>query len=261
MGKSSTSSQPQKSSTKCRLRLIPTTPRPEGTTPSTAQPVQIPNVGTSRLPETSTGNLYSDIIREQQESPFPPLFSSLLPRQGRRNLDLRRSLRCWSFCCTPRGNISAFLILLSPIGTFARIVKKRSTEDFSSFPYICMVLNASLWTYYGIIKPDALLVATVNGSGIIISTVYLFLYLAFAPAKIRARTAVMDVGFVVVAIWVSRFELEGESSINFTGFLCACFNILRYASPLSIMRQVVITKSEEYMPLLLSICLCANGLT
>ncbi|KAL1559472.1 bidirectional sugar transporter SWEET17-like isoform X1 [Salvia divinorum] len=170
-----------------------------------------------------------------------------------------------SFMLGVLGNISAFLILLSPIGTFARIVKKRSTEDFSSFPYICMVLNASLWTYYGIIKPDALLVATVNGSGILISTVYLFLYLAFAPPKIRVRTAaiaaVMDVGFVVVAIWVSKFELEGESSINFTGFLCACFNILRYASPLSIMRQVVITKSVEYMPLLLSICLCANGLT
>ncbi|XP_047940270.1 bidirectional sugar transporter SWEET16-like isoform X2 [Salvia hispanica] len=136
-----------------------------------------------------------------------------------------------SFMLGILGNISAFLILLSPIGTFARIVKKRSTEDFSSFPYICMVLNASLWTYYGIIKPDALLVATVNGSGIVISTVYLFLYLAFAPPKIRARTAaiaaVMDVGFVVVAIW----------------------------------RQVVITKSVEYMPLLLSICLCANGLT
>ncbi|KAG6416084.1 hypothetical protein SASPL_123508 [Salvia splendens] len=182
-----------------------------------------------------------------------------------------------SFMLGILGNISAFLILLSPIGTFARIVKKRSTEDFSSFPYICMVLNASLWTYYGIIKPDAFLVATVNGSGIVISTVYLFLYLAFAPPKIRvnsislfdildflssahkvfdemltetkncninmsgfqARTAaiaaVMDIGCVVVAIWVSRFELEGESSINFTGFLCACFNILRYASPLSIM--------------------------
>ncbi|XP_057789200.1 bidirectional sugar transporter SWEET17-like isoform X1 [Salvia miltiorrhiza] len=168
-----------------------------------------------------------------------------------------------SFLLGILGNISAFLILLSPIGTFARIVKKRSTEDFSSFPYICMVLNASLWTYYGIIKPDALL-TTVNGSGVVISTVYLSLYLVFAPPKARVRTAavaaVMDVGIVAAAIWVSGWELEGESSISFTGFLCACFNLLRYASPLSIMKEVVMTKSVEYMPLLLSICLCANGL-
>lgn len=53
--------------------------------------------------------------------------------------------------------------------------------------------------------------------------------------RTAAVAAVMDVGFVAAAIWVSGWKLEGESSINFTGFLCACFNILRYASPLSIM--------------------------
>ncbi|KAH6829529.1 Nodulin MtN3 family protein, partial [Perilla frutescens var. hirtella] len=169
-----------------------------------------------------------------------------------------------SFLFGVLGNISAFLILLSPIGTFSRIVKNRSTGEFSSFPYICMVLNASLWTYYGIIKPNSLLIATVNGSGIIISTVYLSLFLLFAPPKTRAKTAavaaVMDVGILAVGIWVSEWELEREASIIFTGFLCACFNILRYASPLSIMRKVVTTQSVEFMPFLLSFCLCINGL-
>lgn len=119
------------------------------------------------------------------------------------------------------------------------MVKNKSTAEFSSFPYICMVLNASLWTYYGFIKPDSLLIATVNGSGIIISTIYLSLFLLFAPPKTRANTAalaaVMDIGIAAAAISVSEWGLEGEARISFTGFCCACFNILRYASPLSIM--------------------------
>ncbi|KAH6757852.1 hypothetical protein C2S51_038624, partial [Perilla frutescens var. frutescens] len=85
--------------------------------------------------------------------------------------------------------------------------------EFSSFPYICMVLNASLWTYYGIIKPNSLLIATVNGSGIIISTVYLSLFYSLLPQKLgqvaqvktAAVAAVMDVGILAVGIWVSEW--------------------------------------------------------
>ncbi|KAI3469364.1 hypothetical protein Pfo_026027 [Paulownia fortunei] len=170
----------------------------------------------------------------------------------------------WSFLFGVLGNITAVLVLLSPAATFWRIVENRSTEEFDSFPYICMLLNASLWTYYGIIKPNALLVATVNGFGIIILTIYLSLFLLFAPAKIKAKTAalavVMDVGFVVAAILFTRWEMEGEACIKSIGFLCACFTIICYASPLTAMRTVVTTKSVEYMPFFLSFFLCINGI-
>ncbi|PQQ00218.1 bidirectional sugar transporter SWEET17 isoform X3 [Prunus yedoensis var. nudiflora] len=62
------------------------------------------------------------------------------------------------------GNIISVLMFLAPVGTFWRIVKHRSTEDFESLPYVCTFLNSFLWTYYGIIRPaGGLLVATVNG--------------------------------------------------------------------------------------------------
>jgi len=68
--------------------------------------------------------------------------------------------------------------------TFIRIVKHRSTEDFDSLPYVSTLLNSSLWTYYGLIN-DELLVSTVNGFGVLVQIVYVALFLAFAPRRMK----------------------------------------------------------------------------
>ncbi|KAA8527439.1 hypothetical protein F0562_034846 [Nyssa sinensis] len=161
------------------------------------------------------------------------------------------------------GNIISVLMFLSPIGTFWRIVKHRSTEDFESLPYICTLLNSSLWTYYGITKPGGLLVATVNGFGIVVETIYVSLFLIYANSKMRAKTvilvAILDVGLLAAAIVVTRLALQGDVRIDAIGFMCAGLNILMYGSPLSAMRTVVTTKSVEYMPFFLSFFLFLNG--
>ncbi|XP_041001877.1 bidirectional sugar transporter SWEET17-like isoform X2 [Juglans microcarpa x Juglans regia] len=173
------------------------------------------------------------------------------------------------------GNIISVLMFLSPVGTFWRIIKQRSTEQFESLPYICTLLNSSLWTYYGIIKAGELLVATVNGFGILVETIYVTLFLIYAPArskmtlttcakqKIQAKTVILvgllDVGFLAAAILVTRLALQGETRIDAVGFLGAALNIVMYSSPLAVMRTVVTTKSVEYMPFFLSFFLFLNG--
>ncbi|KAI3855171.1 hypothetical protein MKW92_018448, partial [Papaver armeniacum] len=52
--------------------------------------------------------------------------------------------------------------------TFRSIVKKKATGDFKAIPYICTLLNTSLWTYYGLLKPGGMLIVTVNGAGAIL---------------------------------------------------------------------------------------------
>ncbi|CAN0919963.1 Bidirectional sugar transporter SWEET17 [Linum grandiflorum] len=156
-----------------------------------------------------------------------------------------------------------YLYCLLGRGTFWRIIKKGSTEEFESLPYICTLLNASLWTYYGSIKPGAYLVATVNGFGILVEIVYVALFLCYAPTKMKAKTGamvgVLNVGFLgaaVVATWVA---LEGEARINAIGFLSSALNIVMYGSPLAAMKTVITTKSVEYMPFFLSFFLFLNG--
>ena len=75
--------------------------------------------------------------------------------------------------------------------TFLRIMRKKSTEDFNSLPYICTLLSTSLWTYYGLIKPGQLLISTINGAGALMETalmetVYVILFRIYAPKGTKA---------------------------------------------------------------------------
>lgn len=146
--------------------------------------------------------------------------------------------------------------------TFWRIVKNRSTEEFESIPYIVLLLNASQWTYYGIIKPVVLLV-TINGFGSLMMIIYLVIFLIFAPPRMKVkfcnnsiysfvcwisvwkffrwwfqvRTAalvvVLNVGFLVAVILVTSLMMSRHAQINTVGTLCVCVTILSFGSPLA----------------------------
>ncbi|KAH1034079.1 hypothetical protein GYH30_054472 [Glycine max] len=109
--------------------------------------------------------------------------------------------------------------------TFWKIKKHGSTEDFSSLPYICTLLNCSLWTYYGIIKAREYLVATVNGFGIVVETIYVILFLIYAPKGIRGRTAILavilDVAISAEAVATSQLALQGEAHGGAVGVMGA----------------------------------------
>ncbi|KAL0548402.1 hypothetical protein IC582_012851 [Cucumis melo] len=161
------------------------------------------------------------------------------------------------------GNIISLLMFLSPAGTFRRIIRNKSTEEFESFPYVCTWLNSSLWTYYGIIKPGAYLVATINSFGVVVQSFFLGVFLIYAPSAMKAKTGILvgilDIGMLTAAIVVSELVLEGEKRIEALGFVCAGLNIMMYASPLSIMKTVIKSKSVEYMPFMLSLFFFFNG--
>jgi solute carrier family 50 protein (sugar transporter) len=46
-------------------------------------------------------------------------------------------------------------------------------------------LSSALWTYYGITKPGSILVATVNGFGVVVEIVFVTIFLVFAPPRTR----------------------------------------------------------------------------
>ncbi|KAL3829347.1 hypothetical protein ACJIZ3_018149 [Penstemon smallii] len=130
-------------------------------------------------------------------------------------------LNTWGILFGVLGNITASFLFISPVPTFWRIVKKRSTEEFSSIPYIILLLNASFWTYYGIIIPNGLLLITINGFGATVQAIYVFIFLLFAPPKLKVRTGalagILNVGLVVGAILVSRLALERDAQIKTIG--------------------------------------------
>ena len=71
--------------------------------------------------------------------------------------------------------------------TFYRIYKNKSTEGFQSVPYVVSLFSAMLWIYYALLKSDEILLITINTAGCIIETLYIVIYLAYAPKKAKVR--------------------------------------------------------------------------
>nr|ACG41106.1 seven-transmembrane-domain protein 1 [Zea mays] len=148
------------------------------------------------------------------------------------------------------GNVIALFLFLSPVPTFWRIIRRKSTEDFSGVPYSMTLLNCLLSAWYGLpfVSPNNMLVSTINGAGAAIEAVYVVIFLASA----------VSAAFAAVAL-ASMLALHGQGRKLMCGLAATVCSICMYASPLSIMRLVVKTKSVEYMPFLLSLAVFLCG--
>lgn len=162
------------------------------------------------------------------------------------------------------GNIISTGLFLSPIPTFARICKERSTKDFKGLPYVVTLTNCLLWVWYGLpwVKTN-IPVITINALGSALQLTYVSIYLIFAPWNKRARTvpflvAILAMVGTVVAITLCAFH-TAESRKIFVGVLCVVFTTGMNVAPLSIMRLVIATGSVEFMPFYLSLFVFANG--
>ncbi|XP_052171127.1 bidirectional sugar transporter SWEET4-like [Diospyros lotus] len=163
------------------------------------------------------------------------------------------------------GNVISIMLFMSPVPTFVKIWKKGGVEQYSAAPYLATLVNCCLWVLYGLpmVQPHSLLVVTINGSGTVIELVYLLLFLRFSDARKRLRVlAIMLIELVfVAALALSVLTLAHTTKLRSTivGSIAIVGNIMMYASPLSVMRMVIKTKSVEYMPLSLSLASFGNG--
>ncbi|KAG4184287.1 hypothetical protein ERO13_A09G163600v2 [Gossypium hirsutum] len=158
------------------------------------------------------------------------------------------------------GNASSLLLYAAPILTFTRVIRKRSTEEFSCIPYIVALSNCLLYTWYGLpvvsYKWENFPVITINGLGIILELSFIFIYLWFAPTrgKIKAGTitTMVMVIFTVTAI-ISAFVFHDHHHRKvFVGTIGLVASVAMYAAPLVVVKQVIMTKSVEFMPFYLS---------
>ncbi|KAF5200454.1 Bidirectional sugar transporter sweet [Thalictrum thalictroides] len=156
------------------------------------------------------------------------------------------------------GNIFAFVLFVSPIPTFKRIVTNRSTEQFSGLPYIYSLLNCLICLWYGlpVVAHGVILVATVNSIGAVFQLVYVSLFIIYGEKKRKVKMAGYLVAvfciFAVVAL-VSLRLFDDQSRRIFVGYLSVASLISMFASPLFIINLVIRTRSIEFMPFYLSL--------
>ncbi|KAG7016831.1 Bidirectional sugar transporter SWEET3, partial [Cucurbita argyrosperma subsp. argyrosperma] len=187
------------------------------------------------------------------------------------------------------GNVASLLLYTVPILTFWRVIKKKSTEEFSCVPYMVALMNCLLYTWYGLPVVskgwENFPVVTINGLGILLEFSFIFVYFSFASSRAKASSpthslftsrfinillfrfiqtchsfkkvvlglvGVLTVFFCVGMI--SAFVLHTHHLRKlFVGCIGLVASVAMYASPLVAMNQVLKTKSVEFMPFYLSL--------
>ncbi|KAJ1438055.1 SWEET sugar transporter [Sesbania bispinosa] len=113
------------------------------------------------------------------------------------------------------------------------------------------------------VHPHSILVVTINGSGCVIEIIYVTLFLIYSDRRKRLKVLlwlIVELIFIAALTFVTLtlvHTLKKRSAI--VGTTCIIFNIMMYASPLAIMKLVIVTKSVEYMPFFLSLASFGNG--
>ncbi|KAJ1267888.1 hypothetical protein BS78_07G093500 [Paspalum vaginatum] len=130
------------------------------------------------------------------------------------------------------GNFISFGMFLSPLPTFATILRNRDVERFAADPYVAAFLNCALW----VLPPtSASTPRTRPGRG--------------ALRSLAAGLAFL--GAVAAGVLLGARTHERRSLV--VGSVGVVFGTLMYAAPLTVIRQVVATRSAQYMPFMLSL--------
>ncbi|KAK4488495.1 hypothetical protein RD792_004259 [Penstemon davidsonii] len=165
------------------------------------------------------------------------------------------------------GNVISFALFISPAPTFKRILEKRTTEEFHPYTFLACMMNCMFWVFYGlpIVHPDSTLVITINGIGLFLELLYLTIFFAFTNKK-NKRIIVTGVLVELVALAAVVFITllcfnTHEKRSMFVGIVCVVFGIIMYGSPLTILKQVIKTKSVEYLPFWICLAGFLNGIT
>ncbi|XP_020586182.1 bidirectional sugar transporter SWEET14-like [Phalaenopsis equestris] len=161
------------------------------------------------------------------------------------------------------GNCISFMVFLAPVPTFYRVYKNKSTEEFHSLPYVIALFSCMLWIYYALVKTNCVLLITINSFGLLIETIYISIYLAYAPMEAKKFTARILVllnftTFGMILLSTLLF-VHGHKRLMVLGFICDFFSVSVFVAPLSIIRMVIRTKSVELMPVNLSFFLTISA--
>lgn len=158
------------------------------------------------------------------------------------------------------GNTSSMLLYSTPMITFTRIVRKKSLGDFSCIPYVVALLNSCIYTWYGLpivsCRWENMVMVPTNGIGILLEFSFIIIYLTYASASRRKRAATM--ASFVIAVFVTT-ALASTLALHdhrhrkiLVGSVGLVVSASMYGSPLSVVKQVIKTKSVEFMPFHLS---------
>ncbi|KAI0524145.1 hypothetical protein KFK09_003509 [Dendrobium nobile] len=147
--------------------------------------------------------------------------------------------------------------ICQPILTFKRVIQKRSTGEYSCIPYLLALFNCLNYTWYGLpivsYGWENISVVTVNGAGVLLEFSFIIIYIWFSSIRNILMLLLTIITVFLITAFVSKFKMhDHETRRKFVGSIGTAASIAMYASPLAALKQVIATKSVEFMPFHLS---------
>lgn len=159
------------------------------------------------------------------------------------------------------GTITGLAALLSPVPTFVQIVKVRSTERRSPWPYFFTLFSCAIWAFYGLpFVGNSRSVSVINAAGALISAVYCVIFLQYNHEKEVKKQLGFSLGGTVVlylgGIYFCMKAMESTNRGALVGFVGDLASVMAIASPLADVRKMVKSKNVQFFP----IALCSMNL-
>nr|XP_004227494.1 sugar transporter SWEET1-like [Ciona intestinalis] len=152
------------------------------------------------------------------------------------------------------ATVTNVLLFLSGIQIISKIYTRGSSQGFSVLPFIVCFVSSTLWTKYGLLSEDSIMIL-VNFIGVVIEGFYTAVF--YLNTKQKQKKLQMTIfsllAFMFAVLIYTKYFVNQDLALKHHGFICAAFNIINYAAPLSSAAVVIRKKSTENLSLLLSV--------
>lgn len=145
--------------------------------------------------------------------------------------------------------------------TAMKIHHQKSVKNVNFLPYLAACMNCFLWTVYGHLIGDWLLIL-VNMVGCILQAIYIFIFMQNCDNK---QSYLKKVFFLLTvclgALSFTYFGTDLYDVKQLLGLFCSTVTVLMFGSPLSVLRVVIATQNSEKISFPLSLMTVCNCLS
>ncbi|CAL5097577.1 unnamed protein product [Urochloa decumbens] len=159
------------------------------------------------------------------------------------------------------GCAVCMLLYSAPILTFKRVIKEASVGEFSCIPYILTLFSCLTYSWYGFPVVSSgwknFTVFLISSIGVLFEISFISIYIWFAPREKKKPVTLIVSLFLAIfgmTLLISSFIIHTHHMRKvFVGSIGVLSAMLMYSSPLVAVKQVVRTRSVEFMPFYLSL--------
>ncbi|CAF0706261.1 unnamed protein product [Brachionus calyciflorus] len=154
-------------------------------------------------------------------------------------IDLAYSIGNLAVVCT-------FFLFLSGSQLCHKIIKTNSVGDISPLPFLTAFINCVIMFLYGMLIKNYQIIF-INVVGFNLEIVYIIIFLFYTQNKRKVIHQIIFITVITITVGFYAFVYEPDPTISskYIGFLGCIASVIMFGSPLTSLRNVMISKSTE----------------